>query len=182
MKTTFRFADLAACLLPALCLAQPATPRTSPQGQARIEREVRHELLMLPQYGVFDNLAYQVTGYTVTLTGNVTQPVLKSNAERAVKGIEGVEKVDNKIVVLPTFSADNQIRLAVYRAIYGSSALERYAIQAVPSIHIIVNNGNVTLEGAVATKGDADMAAIRAKTVSGVFSVTSNLKVDAPSK
>ncbi len=182
MKNMFWIASAAACLS-ALCFAQqPAKKTVSPQAQARIEREVRHELLMVPQYGVFDNIAYQVNGYNVTLTGSVTQPVLKSNAERAVKGIEGVEKIDNKIVVLPTFAADNQIRIAVYRAIYGSSALERYALQAVPSIHIIVNNGNVTLEGAVATKADADMAAIRAKTVGGVFSVTSNLKIDAPSK
>jgi hyperosmotically inducible protein len=135
---------------------------------------------MVPQYGVFDHLSYQVTGYTVTLTGSVTQPVIKNNAERAVKSIEGVEKVDNRIVVLPVYTADNQIRIAVYRAIYGTPALERYALQAIPSIHIIVNNGNVTLEGAVATKADADNAAIRAKTVGGVFSVTSNLKVDAP--
>jgi hyperosmotically inducible periplasmic protein len=143
---------------------------------------VQRELVMVPQYGVFDHLAYQVDGRTVTLTGSVTRPVIKTNAERSVKSIEAVEKVDNKITVLPLYAADDAIRLAVYRAIYGAPALERYALQAIPSIHIIVNNGKVTLEGAVANKGDADMAAIRAKTVSGVFSVTSHLQVDAPAK
>lgn len=159
--------------LPLLCLAQ-STP------QARIERAVQRELVMVPQYGVFDHLAYQVNGRTVTLTGSVTRPVIKINAERNVKSIEAVEKVENKIIVLPTYSADDAIRLAVYRAIYGNPSLERYALQAVPSIHIIVNNGRVTLEGAVATKGDSDMAAIRANTVSGVFSVTNHLQVDKP--
>jgi hyperosmotically inducible protein len=162
-----------ALCLPALCFAQSS-------AEARIERAVHRELVTVPQYGVFDHLAYQVKGNTVTLTGSVTQPVIKANAEKAVQSIEAVEKVDNKITVLPVYSADNAIRLAVYHAIYGAPALERYALQAVPSIHIIVNNGNVTLEGAVGIKADADMAVIRAKTVNGVFNVTSNLKVDSP--
>ncbi len=164
-----------ALCLPLLCLAQ-STP------QARMERAVQRELVMVPQYGVFDHLAYQVNGRTVTLTGSVTRPVTKLNAERNVKSIEAVEKVDNKITVLPIYAADDAIRLAVYRAIYGAPALERYALQAVPSIHIIVNNGSVTLEGAVANKADADMAVIRAKTVSGVFGVTSHLKLDTPTR
>ena len=182
MKNMFWILSATACLSALYFAQQPSKRTVSPQAQARIEREVRHELLMIPQYGVFDNLAYQVNGYDVTLTGSVTQPIIKASAERAVKSIEGVEKIDNKIVVLPVNTADNQIRLAVYRAIYGSSALERYALQSIPSIHLIVNTGTVTLEGAVATKGDADMATIRAKTVGGVFSVTSNLKIDTPSK
>lgn len=161
------------CLLPLICLAQ-STP------QARMERAVQRELVMVPQYGVFDNLAYKVNGYEVTLTGDVTRPVVKINAEAAVKSIEGITKVVNQINVLPTFAADDQIRLAVYNAIYGAPALQRYALQAIPSIHIIVNKGNVTLEGAVANKGDADMAVIRAKSVPGTFQVTSNLKVDTP--
>lgn len=162
---------LALCL-PLLCAAE-STP------QARIERAVERELVMVPQYGVFDHLAYQVDGRNVTLTGSVTRPVTKLNAERNVKSIEAVEKVDNKITVLPIYAADDAIRLAVYRAIYGSPSLERYALQAVPSIHIIVTNA---LEGAVGTKADAEIAAISANSVSGVFSVTSHLKVDAPAK
>jgi hyperosmotically inducible protein len=164
--------------LPLLALALTAMAQSTPQ--ARIERAVQRELIMVPQYGVFDHLTYQVNGDTVTLTGSVTRPVTKTNAERAVKSIEAVSKVDNKITVLPVYGADDAIRLAVYRAVYGTPALERYALQAVPSIHIIVNNGNVTLEGAVGNKGDGDLAAIRAKTVSGVFAVTSHLLVDAP--
>jgi hyperosmotically inducible periplasmic protein len=148
-------------------------------AEDRITREVRHELVTLPYYGVFDNMAYRVDNGVVTLFGEVTRPTLKSDAERAVKGIEGVSQVVNNIEVLPVSTMDDQIRLAVYRAIYGSSSLERYALQAVPPIHIIVKNGNVTLEGVVATKGDAEAAAIRAKTVPGVFSVDSHLRVGA---
>jgi hyperosmotically inducible periplasmic protein len=181
MTTTVRWIAIAACLIPASVWAQSKSPRgISPQGIARIEREVRHELLMVPQYGVFDHLTYQVNGETVVLTGSVRQPVTKANAEAAVKRIEGVEKVENKIAVLPIFASDDGIRLAVYNSIYGFPALQRYALQAIPSIHIVVSNGNVTLEGSVANKSDADMALVRAKLVPSTFQVTSNLKIDSP--
>lgn len=150
---------------------------TTPQGTDRITREVRHELVMLPYYGVFDNLAYKVDGGTVTLLGQVTNPVLKSDAEHAVKGIEGVNKVVNQIQVLPLSSMDNQTRIAEYRAIYGFAGLDRYAMQAVPSIHIIVDNGKVTLVGVVDSQADKELAGVRANTVAGVFSVTNNLTV-----
>jgi osmotically-inducible protein OsmY len=148
------------------------------RGRARLEREVRHELVMLPYYDVFDNLAYRVDGYTVTLLGQVSRPTLKSDAERVVKGIEGVEKVVNNIEVLPTSPNDDRIRLAVYRAIFGQAALNRYAMRSVPPIHIIVKNGNVTLEGVVANEGDKNIAGIQANGVSGVFGVTNNLRVE----
>ncbi len=181
MTIPFRFIVVAACLVPASLWAQPKSTRgISPEGIARIEREVRHELVMVPQYGVFDYLAYQVNGETVILTGSVRQPITKTNAENGVKRIEGVMKVENKIIVLPVFRSDDAIRLAIYNSIYGFPALQRYALQAIPSIHIIVSNGNVTLEGSVATKADADLALIRAKTVPGTFQVTSNLKPDNP--
>jgi Predicted periplasmic or secreted lipoprotein len=151
----------------------------SERAQKRLEREVRHELVMLPYYGVFDNLVFQVNGDTLTLLGQVTQPTLKSDAERAVAGIEGIEHVVNKIEVLPLSSADDGIRLAVYRAIYGNSALNRYAMQAVPPIHMIVKNGHVTLEGMVAQVGDKNIANIQANAVAGVFSVTDNLSVES---
>jgi osmotically-inducible protein OsmY len=151
----------------------------SSAGADRITREVRHELVMLPYYGVFDNLAYRVDGSTVTLLGQVTRPTLKSDAEGVVKRIEGVEKVNNEIQVLPLSPMDDRIRIAAYRAIYGQPGLDRYAMQAVPPIHIIVNNGKVTLEGVVANQGDKDMANVRANTVSGVFSVTNNLRVES---
>lgn len=150
----------------------------SERARKRMEREVRHELVMLPYYGVFDNLVFKVDGVTLTLLGQVRQPTLKSDAERVVKGIEGIERVVNNIEVLPLSPADDSIRLAVYRAIYGNSALNRYALQAVPSIHMIVKNGNVTLEGVVAQAGDKNIANLQANTVHGVFSVTNNLSVE----
>ena len=122
---------------------------------------------MLPYYGVFDNLAYRVDGDTVTLMGQVTRPTLKSDAENVVKRIEGVERVVNHIEVLPLSPNDDRIRIAVYRAIYGQTGLDRYALQAVPPIHIIVNNGNVTLEGVVASETDKNLANIRANGVPG---------------
>ena len=147
-------------------------------GQSRVEREVRHELVMLPYYGVFDNLAYRVNGSTVTLLGQVTRPALKDDAGKAVRNIEGIERVDNQIRVLPLSSMDDHIRLAEYRAIYSQPGLEKYALQAIPPIHIIVENGHVTLEGVVANQADKDMAYVRANSVSGVFSVTNNLRVE----
>jgi hyperosmotically inducible protein len=154
------------------------SPQPGARSGDRITREVRHELVMLPYYGVFDNLAYRVDGGTVTLLGQVTRPALKSDAGNAVKRIEGVDKVDNQILVLPLSSMDDQSRVAVYRAIYGHPGLDRYALQAVPPIHIIVDNGKVTLEGVVSTQGDKDLANIRASGVSGVFSVVNNLHIE----
>ena len=151
---------------------------TGSVGQQRITREVRHELVMLPYYGVFDNLAYSVEGDSVTLMGQVTRPTLKSDAESVVKHIEGVGRVVNNIEVLPLSPEDDRVRVGVYRAIYGQTGLDRYALQAVPPIHIIVRGGNVTLEGVVSSQGDKDMAYLRANGVSGVFSVTNNLRVD----
>ena len=144
----------------------------------RLKRQVRHELVMLPYYNVFDNLAFKVDGSTVTLLGQVSRPTLKSDAEKVVKGIEGVEKVVNQIQVLPVSPDDDRIRLAVYRAIYGHSSLQRYGLQAVPPIHIIVNKGNVTLEGVVANEADKNIANIQAKSVPGVFGVANNLRAE----
>lgn len=164
-------------LLAALSVAGLSAAQSA-RGRERLERQVRHELVMLPFYSVFDNLAFRVDGYKVTLLGQVTRPTLKRDAENVVKRIEGVESVDNQIEVLPTSPNDDRIRLATYRAIYGHTALNRYALMAVPSIHIIVKNGNVTLEGVVASKGDKNIANIEANSVPGVFSVTNNLRVE----
>ena len=150
------------------------------RSQARIQKEVRHELLMLPYLGVFDNLAYKVDGYNVTLLGQVTRPTLKSDAENVVKKIEGVEKVDNQIEVLPPSPMDDQIRRRLYRAIYGFPSLQRYAMGVQQPIRIIVKGGNVSLEGVVDNEGDKNTAGIRAKGVSGVFSVNNNLQVVKP--
>lgn len=134
---------------------------------------------MLPYYGVFDNLSFRVDGSAVTLMGEVTRPTLKSDAENVVKDIEGVERVINNIEVLPLSPNDDNLRLATYRAVYGHPALNRYALQAVPPIHIIVRNGNVTLEGVVANEGDKNIANIQATGVPGVFGVTNNLRLDS---
>lgn len=148
-------------------------------NESRIAKEVRHQLVMLPYYGVFDDLAFRVDGGKVTLLGDVTRPTLKSDAENVVKRIEGVTQVDNKIEVLPLSPMDNQVRMAEYRAIYGDSVLStRYGYRALPSIHIIVKNGNVTLEGVVANQGDKNLINVRANGVPNVFAVTNNLQVE----
>jgi hyperosmotically inducible periplasmic protein len=168
-----------------VAFASPAIQDNQPAGtlnQKSVERiyhEVRHELVMLPYYGVFDNLSYKVDNDgTVTLIGQVARPTLKSDAENVVKKIEGVDKVVNNIEVLPTSFNDDRIRKGTYRAIYGNSALSQYQMRAVPPIHIIVKNGNVTLEGVVARTMDKQIAGVQANTVSGVFSVTNNLMVE----
>jgi len=148
-----------------------------PQAVDRIAKEVRHQLVMLPYLNVFDNLTYSVKGYEVTLKGEVTDPTLKKDAERVVKQVEGVERVDNQIEVLPTSSMDDGLRLRLYRAIYGYTALEKYAMPVIKPIRIIVKNGNVTLEGVVDSQADKDLAGLRANGVSGAFSVTNNLVV-----
>jgi len=148
------------------------------RSQEKIIREVRHELLMLPYLDVFDNLSYRVDGSRVTLFGTVNRPTLKSDAEKVVKNIEGVTAVDNQIEVLPLSPNDDRIRQRVFRAIYGYGPLQRYNMGAVRSIRIIVKNGNITLEGVVATEGDKNMAGIRANGVSGAFKVTNNLQVE----
>jgi hyperosmotically inducible protein len=150
----------------------------SDRGVRRIEREVGHELVTLPYYGVFDALSYKVDGTTVTLQGWVTRPTLKSDSERVVKDIEGVEKVVNNIEVLPPSPNDDRLRVALYQAIYGHTALNRYAMQSVPPIHIIVKNGDVTLVGVVATESDKNIANLQANGVSGTFKVTNNLTVE----
>ncbi|HXO36390.1 MAG TPA: BON domain-containing protein [Candidatus Acidoferrales bacterium] len=153
----------------------------SAKSQDRITREVRHELLMLPYFGVFDYIAFKVEGSTVTLLGQVVRPSLKSDAENALKHIEGVEKVDNQIEVLPPSPMDDGLRIRLYRAIYGYPGLEKYALGVQKPIRIIVKNGRVTLEGVVDNEGDKNLAGLRANTVPGIFQVTNNLQV-VPSK
>ena len=173
-------------LLALLCQTSLAQAQGAPLDQKSIDRithEVRHELVMLPFYNVFDNLAYKVDpDGTVTLLGQVARPTLKDDAARAVKRIEGVTNVVNNIEVLPTSMNDDRIRRAVYRAIYGNSVLAPYQLRAVPPIHIIVKNGNVVLEGVVARQMDKQIAGMQANHVSGVFSVNNNLQVEEQEK
>ena len=149
----------------------------SAKSQERIVKEVRHELLMLPYFGVFDYIAFKVEGYTVTLIGSVVKPVTKSDAENSIKRIEGVEKVDNQIEVLPPSSMDDRLRERLFRAIYQYPALQKYELGVQKPIRIIVKSGRVTLEGVVDSDGDKNLAGIRANSVSGIFSVTNNLQV-----
>jgi hyperosmotically inducible protein len=166
--------------MPIISHAQDKKQQNEPKSRNLIQ-EVRHQLVLLPYYSVFDNLAFRVEGDTVTLEGQVVRPTLKSDAENVVKKIEGVSRMVNNIEVLPPSPMDDQIRRAVYRAIYGDPALSRYAESAVPSIHIIVKNGNVTLVGVVDNEADKNLAYLRASGVPNVFSVKNELVV-APSK
>jgi hyperosmotically inducible protein len=164
--------------LVSLGAAQDAPPQQpSAKSQERIVKEIRHELLMLPYFGVFDNIAFKVDGSAVTLLGQVVRPSLKSDAEHAVKHIEGVEKVDNQIEVLPPSPMDDRIRIRLFRAIYQYPSLQKYALGVQKPIRIIVKNGHVNLEGVVDSEGDKNLAGIRANGVPGIFSVTNNLQV-----
>jgi len=153
--------------------AGAATPRATGQ-----DKKVRKELVTLPYYGVFDNLEYQINGDTVTLSGQVVRPTTRTDAARRVSKIEGVERVINNIEVLPVSQFDDSIRVRAYRAIFRSGSLYRYAMGANPSIHIIVKNGNVTLEGVVSSRMDGQLAYMAANGLPGVFSVTNNLRVE----
>src|SRR5262249_53794087 len=163
-----------------LCLLASFAQRSqtySHKAQARIVKEVRHQILMLTDFDVFDNIAFKLNGYNVTLVGQVRQPLLKSEAERVVKKIEGVERVDNRIEVLPLSPNDDRLRRDVFNAIYRYGPLQHYGVGSNRPIHIIVNRGHVTLEGVVDRQADKNIAGIRANEVFGVFSVQNNLVV-----
>lgn len=160
-----------------LALTMLATAQDSAKSQDRIVREVRHELLMLPYFGVFDYIAFKVEGGNVTLLGQVVRPTLKSDAENSIKHIEGVEKVDNQIEILPPSSMDDRLRIALFRAIYQDPALQKYELGVQKPIRIVVKNGRVALEGVVDSESDKDLANIRANSVPGIFGVTNNLQV-----
>jgi osmotically-inducible protein OsmY len=145
--------------------------------QARISRETYHELVMLPQLSIFDHLSFKVDGANVVLMGQVRNAVLKDDAERSVKKIEGVESVKNEIEILPPSPNDDRIRRQVARAIFRDDRLFRYSLSSVPSIHIIVKGGHVTLMGSADSQGDKDRAGLRANGVPGVFSVKNELEV-----
>jgi hyperosmotically inducible protein len=152
-------------------------PHIRTNSSVALEKEVYHQLVLLPFLTVFDNLEFQVTGTQVTLLGQVTQPTLKGDAEKAVKGIEGVTEVINNIEVLPVSPMDSQIRRAEFHAIYGDPALEKYAVGNMPGIHIVVNGGHVRLAGTVDNGMDKEIAEIRAKGVHNVFVVNNELKI-----
>ncbi|MGB9120280.1 MAG: BON domain-containing protein [Candidatus Angelobacter sp.] len=154
----------------------------SAKAQERIMKDVRHQILMLPDFGAFDNIAFKLNGYDVTLYGQVVQPFLKNDAENVVKKIEGVERVENRIEVLPVSPNDDRLRRDLFIAIYRYGPLQHYGVGSNRPIHIIVNHGNVTLEGVVDRQSDKNMAGIRANGVAGVFSVRNNLAVPGKGK
>ena len=167
-------------LLCAFSLLQAATQNDqqfSAKAQERITKEVRHKLIMLPQFGTFDNIEFKLNGYDVVLLGQVHDPTLRTDAEREVKKVEGVEHVENRLEVLPTSPNDDRIRRAVFIAIYRYGPLQRYGIGSNRPIHIIVNNGHVTLVGVVDRESDKSLVGIRANGVDGVFSVQNDLMV-----
>ena len=177
----------AACFLtPTLQGGSKFQQSTKDQREQKAEqnliKEVHHQLVLLPYYSVFDNLAYRVQGDEVILEGQVTRPTLKSDAENTVKSIEGVRNVVNNIEVLPASPMDDQIRRAEYRTIYGDPSLSKYSWSAMPSIHIIVKNGNVTLDGVVDNETDKNLAGLRANGVPNVFSVKNNMQVAGNAK
>jgi len=166
-------ATIALSVVPAMA-QRVRTEVTNPQ----LARKVRHELVTLPYYGVFDNLAYSINGETVTLYGQVVRSTTRAGAVNRVRRLPGVSRVINNIEVLPLSRFDNDLRLATYRAIARTAGLDRYLRGTNPSIHIVVDRGRVTLEGMVANSSDRNLANLAARGVSGSFSVTNNLRVE----
>lgn len=181
-RNRFSYFTLAIWLAGTIVPAQAQTDsrqRNDSKLHDNLVKEVRRQLLLLPYYSVFDNLLFKVDGDKVTLLGQVVRPSLKSDAENEVKSMESVTSVDNQIEVLPVSAMDDQLRRVVFRAIYGDTVLSRYGMSALPSIHIIVKNGSVALEGVVDSESDRNLANLRANAVPNVFSVTNNLTVPA---
>jgi hyperosmotically inducible protein len=177
---TFKSLILAAVATVAVGASAPSAvaQKAQPASYEQVTKKVRKELVMLPYFGVFDNLAYKVEGSTVTLYGQVVRPSTRSDAARRVARIQGVERVVNNIEVLPLSGFDDEIRLRTFRELQRSGNLFYYLRGANPSIHIVVNRGHVTLEGVVSTEGDRNLANIAARSVPGVFSVTNNLRTE----
>jgi hyperosmotically inducible protein len=170
--------------LAAALLAIPADAATTAlaTSEKAIAEKVRHELVTLPFYSIWDNLNCKVEGTKVTLMGEVQRPSMKTSAERVAMRVPGVTEVENQIEVLPLSNFDNRIRIAVARAIFGNPVLSQYALRSVSPIHIIVKNGDVRLEGVVLREMDRNIANLQANSVPGVFSVTNNLRVELPSR
>ncbi len=170
LRVGFIFFCVLALALPALAFADDLSPA---------EERVRVALVTLPYYSVFDNLAFRLEGSKAILSGHVVRPTLKKSAEAAVRRLEEISEVENNIEVLPVSPNDDRLRRDVYVAVYGNPHFTtRYAVRAVPPIHIVVDRGHVTLEGMVANEADKNFAGVLANSVPGAFSVTNNLRVD----
>ncbi|MCA1619218.1 MAG: BON domain-containing protein [Acidobacteria bacterium] len=169
-----------AVLASSFAVAAPAEQAGGRAAFGQLAEKVRKELVTLPWYGVFDNLAYEIDGSTVTLSGQVVRPSTREGAERRVSKLAGVERVVNNIEVLPLSSFDDRVRVSAYRTLFGrNSPLFRYGRGTDPSIHIVVARGHLTLEGVVANEGDRRLANALVNSIPGVFSVTNNLRAES---
>ena len=182
--TFFRQSLMAAALVAVAGLAQAANKPNAPVpgSDADLTQRVRHEVLMYPRYSLWDDISYRVNNGQVELSGAVTQPFKKSDIEHLVKRIPGVTSVTDNIEVLPLSQMDDRLRVQLARAIFGDPSLSRYAAGAIPSIHIIVDNGHVTLTGVVMNAMDKKIAGMRANAAGLSFgSVVNNLQIESPS-
>lgn len=177
MKSKLMVLAISLATAASVAFASPGGSLPGASDDAQTNKKIRKELVTLPYYGVFDNLAYEVQGDTVTLSGQVVRPSTRKDAERRVAKIEGVDRVVNNIQVLPVSTFDDSIRVRAYRTIFRTSGLNRYAMGVNPSIHIVVNGGHITLEGVVSNRMDSQLAYMAANRVPGVFSVTNNLRI-----
>jgi hyperosmotically inducible protein len=176
---------MAAALLVSAGMASAADKPASGTAvtDSGLAAKVRHEIAMYPRYTIFDDVNFRVENGNVELNGDVSQPYKKSDIENIVRHVPGVTSVNDAIEVLPLSNQDDQLRMRVARAIYGNSNFTMYAIQPAPSIHIIVNNGHVSLEGVVANQFDKDLAGVRAGNAGLSFGrVENNLQVEPPAK
>jgi len=158
--------------------AQPQVQAKTAQTGMQLEIAIRNAIVMAPHYGVFDNLAFKLDGNDVTLLGQVMLPITKDEISRRVAKLASVGKITNSIEVLPLSNSDDAIRLRIYRSLFGKSALYSYSLSPNPSIHIIVKDGRVTLEGVVSNEMDSRLAYNAARNINGVFSVTNNLTTE----
>lgn len=177
MNIGIRVKMIAIAALAVSAFAQPSTVQPA-AGDSPLAKEIRHELLMMPYYGIFDHLAFRVDGEQVTLLGEVNRPTLKAEAERRVKSVKGVELVDNQIRILPLSPFDDRLRVASVRTLFGHPGLSRYSLGALPPIHFIVENGVLTLKGSVMNEMDRNLAGILANGIPGAFAVNNELVVN----
>jgi len=173
---------MAAALLAGVAAATTKAGANLPQSDSDIAKNVRHEVVMYSQYSIWDDVGFRVAGGNVSLTGEVNQFFKKQDIERLVRNVPGVTSVTNEIKVLPLSSMDDRLRLQVASAIYRDPVLVQYSMMAVPPIHIIVENGHVTLTGMVNSDMEKQIAGMRAASSLSFGPITNNLVVEHPAK
>jgi hyperosmotically inducible protein len=174
---------LATAILVTAGLAGAATRDQAPSTDAALERQILHEIRMYPNYSIWDDISFRVRNGQVELFGAVNQPFKKSDVDRIVRSVPGVTSISDQLRVLPLSNFDDRLRIQVARAVYSDPVLNRYALQPVGSIHIIVENGHVTLTGVVNNDMEKNVAGIRANSAGMSFgAVTNNLQVENPAR